>query len=81
MFAFLTRDQHIVFVFPLLPGAVAERRHAVAVLPVGEPFPFVAEAVGSLADAETGSLVVLPFAHISFGYTRVQVLILEKKIT
>lgn len=41
MFLLLARDEHVVLVFALLLAAVAESRHSVAVLLVGEPLAFV----------------------------------------
>lgn len=43
MFLLLTRDEHVVFVFSFFFGAIAERRHTIAVLLVRKPFAFVSK--------------------------------------
>ena len=59
--------------------AVLERGDPVSVLPVVVPLALVLEPVGSLADAEARSLVVLPLAHVRLGHVRVQLLVLGGK--
>lgn len=53
-----------------------ERGDAVSVLFVVEPLAFVLEAVGSLADAKSGPLVILPLAHVRLGDAGIQRLVL-----
>ena len=72
-------DEDVVLVLALLPRPVLERGHAVAVLAVVEPLPFVLETVAALADAEPAALVVLPLAHVGLCHVSIKHLILKKK--
>lgn len=79
MAPFLAGDEHIILVFALFPCTVTHGRHAVAVLPVGQPLAFVAETVASLAHAESSAFVVLPFTQVGFCDTSIQMFILYLK--
>ena len=72
-------DKHVVLVFPLLLGSVAEGGDAVAVLAVVVPLALVLEAVRAFADAEAGALVVLPLAHVGLRHAGVQLFILRER--
>lgn len=73
----LTGDQDVVLVLPLLLGAITKRRHAVAVLPIVEPFTLVTEAVAALRYTEACPLVVLPLAQVGLGHRGVHLLVLQ----
>lgn len=53
-----------------------ERGDAIAVFFVVEPLAFVLESVGSFADAKSGSLVILPLAHVRLRHAGIQRLVL-----
>lgn len=79
MLLLLGGDEYVVLVLPFLFGAVPEGSHSVAVFLVVEPLPFVFETVRSLADPETGPLVVFPFAQVGFRHACVHVFVLHNK--